>query len=293
MMSANGILLLDKPVGITSNATLGRAKRVLGIKKAGHTGTLDPLASGLLVLCFGEATKVAAYLLDAEKAYEATVHLGITTDTEDGEGEVTARADVQALSGDDIEKVLDSFRGEIEQVPPMHSALKHKGRRLYELAREGEEVERPARRVTILELDLLEYTPPELKIKVRCTKGTYIRSLARDIGEAIGCGAHLTALRRTASTPFSIDDAVSFEALEVMDTDQARGLLQAPDNALANLPEVTLDEVQAARLRQGQRLAGLPEPHDGMVRVYAPDAFMGIGQMDGEGRLQPKRLVAG
>lgn len=293
MISGNGILLLDKPVGMTSNAALTRTKRVLGIKKAGHTGTLDPLASGLLVLCFGEATKVAGYLLDAEKAYEATVFLGIATDTEDGEGEVTARADVPALSGDDIEKVLDAFRGEIEQIPPMHSALKHQGRRLYELARKGEEVERPARRVTILELNLIDYTAPELKIEVRCTKGTYIRSLARDIGQAIGCGAHLTALRRTASTPFSIDNAVGLEALDEMEPEQARNLLQPPDDALAHLPEVALDEVQATRLRQGQRLAGLPEPHDGMVRVYAPDVFMGIGQMDGEGRLQPKRLFAG
>lgn len=293
LMTTNGILLLDKPSGITSNAALGRAKRILGIKKAGHTGTLDPMASGLLVLCFGEATKVAGYLLDADKTYEATVHLGVSTDTEDAEGEITARAQVPELTDETFERVLGAFRGNIEQIPPMHSALKHKGKRLYELARSGEHVERPPRPVTIFALELIDYSAPELRVKVRCSKGTYIRSLARDIGATIGCGAHLNALRRTASTPFSIDQAVGLESLENRGREQARALLLAPERALIHLPEVPLDETAATRIRHGQTLSRLPERHDGLVRIYGPDGFIGIGNMDGRGRLRPKRLLAG
>lgn len=291
-MTTDGILLLDKPQGITSNAVLTRAKRIIGVKKAGHTGTLDPIASGLLVLCFGEATKVAGFLLDADKAYEADVRLGITTDSEDAEGRELEHRPVPAIDEQRIEAVLETFRGAIEQVPPMHSALKHKGRRLYELARRGDTVERPPRPVVIRELQLTARDEASLRLRVTCSKGTYIRSLARDIGEALGCGAHLAALRRTASGPFDIRDAVALDTLESLARDQARALLSPPDRALEHLPGIVLDDQQASRLVQGQRLAGLQAGHSGRVRVYGPGEFLGVGETDGEGRLKPVRLFA-
>ncbi len=286
----SGILLLDKPAGITSNAALSRAKRILGIKKAGHTGTLDPMASGLLVLCFGEATKVSAFLLDADKTYQAELRLGVETDSEDAEGEVIAEHDVPALDEAGIEEVLDKFRGPIEQVPPMHSALKHKGKRLYELARKGETVERPPRAVTIHKLTLDAVALPKLRLTVHCSKGTYIRSLARDIGQVLGCGGHLSALRRTASQPFDIRDATALENLDQLDREQARALLRPADVALPHLPEIVLDEQQASRIQQGQKLAGLPVIEEGAVRIYAPQGFIGIGETDGAGRLRPRRV---
>lgn len=291
-MTSDGILLLDKPVGISSNAALARAKRIIGVRKAGHTGTLDPMASGLLVLCFGEATKVSGFLLEADKTYAAEVRLGVETDSEDAEGEVIAESDVPELDEQAIEQVLDGFRGVIEQVPPMHSALKHNGKRLYELARKGERVERPPRRITIHRLELLEHGDHTLHLLVNCSKGTYVRALARDIGQAIGCGAHLIALRRTASAPFEIDNALTLQALENLDRESARALLLPADDALMHLPEVRLDEHQAGRIRQGQRLAGLPETHAGPVRIYDSDSFVGIGEMDGRGHLKPVRLFA-
>lgn len=294
-MSASGILLLDKPAGITSNAALGRAKRVVGIKKAGHTGTLDPMASGLLALCFGQATKVAGFLLEADKTYLAELRLGVTTDSEDAEGEVLERRAVPALDHERIEAVLENFRGAIEQIPPMHSALKHKGERLYELARRGETVERPARPVIIHALELLEQNQDQhtLRLRVHCSKGTYIRSLARDIGDMLGCGAHLAGLRRTSSAPFDIRDAVELEVLESITREEARALLISPDYALQHLPAVELDEQQARRLAHGQRLAGLRASHCGQVRVYGPATFLGVGEMDGEGWLKPVRLFTG
>ena len=290
--ATGGILLLDKPAGITSNAALGRAKRIIGVKKAGHTGTLDPMASGLLVLCFGQATKVAGFLLDADKAYEAVVRLGVTTDSEDAEGEVLERRAVPELDEQGLESVLRGFRGAIEQIPPMHSALKHKGQRLYELARKGETVERPPRAVVIHELEILDRDDETLRLQVRCSKGTYIRSLARDIGASLGCGAHLAGLRRTASAPFDLRDAVELEALESLTREQARALLTPPDRALEHLPAVKLDDHQGRRILQGQRLAGLRASHSGQVRIYGPDAFVGIGEMDGQGHLKPVRLFA-
>ncbi len=288
----SGILLLDKPVGVTSNAALGRAKRILGIRKAGHTGTLDPMASGLLALCFGEATKVAGFLLDADKTYLAEATLGVVTDSEDAEGEVIERHPVPDLELNYIEKVLDRFRGPIEQVPPMHSALKHKGQRLYELARRGEQVERPPRPVTIHELTLTNFESPQLCLAVRCSKGTYIRSLVRDIGQALGCGAHLSALRRTYSAPFQLVDATTLDALNTLDQTAARRLLRPADSALTHLPVIELDATQASRLRQGQRLSGLETLPAGLVRAYHQHTFLGITETDGEGRLSPKRLFA-
>ena len=285
----NGILLLDKPRGITSNAALSRAKRVLGIRKAGHTGALDPLATGLLPLCFGQATKVSAFLLDADKGYLADLTLGRTTASGDAEGEVTEEREVPQLDRAALEVVLDEFRGPIDQVPPMYSALKHKGRRLHELARAGLEVERKPRRVTIHRLDLVEFQPPRLVLRVACSKGTYIRSLAMDIGERIGCGAHLGALRREFSGPFSLADAVTLEALQGMDADEARGLLLPPDAALLHLPGVALDDDQAAAIRHGKAVA-LGRPLPDLVRIYSRDNFLGLGQTDPHGVLRVRRL---
>ncbi len=287
---ASGILLLDKPVELTSNAALGRAKRVLGIRKAGHSGTLDPMASGLLVLCFGEATKVSGFLLDAAKAYSAEATLGIVTDSEDAEGEVIAEHPVPALDRDAINKVLERFRGDIEQVPPMHSALKQGGKRLYELARKGETVERPARAVTIHKLELTGMDLPRFTLDVECSKGTYIRSLVRDIGEKLGCGAHLSALRRTFSAPFDLKNAIGLSDLESLAPEEATALLLPPDQALVHLPEIHLDSIQATRIGHGQRLAAVDHPGAGLVRLYGPDGFIGIGQTDGHGHLKPKRL---
>ena len=213
----NGILVIDKPAGVTSNGILQQVKRLFGAAKAGHTGALDPLATGVLPLCFGEATKFSQMMLDSDKAYIATARLGIRTETGDSEGAVVAEKPVpDGLTADLLEPVLDGFRGDIQQVPSMYSALKHKGRPLYEYAREGIEVERPARPVTIYELTLLDIRENELDIAVSCTKGTYIRSLVEDIGEALGCGAHVTALRRTMASGFTLANAHAVSDLEAM-----------------------------------------------------------------------------
>lgn len=287
--NAGGILLLDKPLGLTSNAALSRAKRILGIRKAGHTGALDPLATGLLPLCFGQATKISGFLLDADKEYLAEVRLGETTASGDAEGEVLERRDIPELTRADAEVTLERFRGPIAQVPPMYSALKHNGRRLHELARAGIEVERKPRSVMIHRLDLLEFDPPLISLRVRCSKGTYIRSLATDIGEALGCGAHLSALRRTASGPFSLEDAVTLEALEEMDADQARGLLLPSDAALPQLPPVELDDVAAVDIGHGKPVA-TAHPAADLVRIYAAGAFLGLGRVDEKGLLRVRRL---
>lgn len=291
-MSESGILLLDKPVGLGSNAVLGMAKRVLGIRKAGHTGTLDPMASGLLVLCFGEATKVAGFLLDSDKAYLAEVRLGTVTDTDDAEGEIVQQRPVPDLDETAIEQALAPLRGPIQQVPPMYSALKQGGERLYRKARRGENVERPARPVTIHELELMGWDGERLRLGVHCSKGTYVRSLARDLGEALGCGGHLSALRRIRSVPFEVSDAVDLDDLREMNRDQARALLKPADQALVALPEVRLDETASARLLTGQRLAGLDQRASGLVRVYGPQGFIGVGEADGHGGLKARRLIS-
>ncbi len=293
-MSVDGILLLDKPVGLTSNAALGRARRIIGMRKAGHTGTLDPLASGLLILCFGEATKVSGFLLDADKAYRAECRLGATTDTDDSEGQVVATAPVPRLDKHRLEGVLADFRGSIDQVPPMYSALKHKGRRLYELARAGQKVDRPARPVIIHELCLDELQDDRLALFIRCSKGTYIRSLVRDIGQALGCGAHLTALRRTASAPYRLADAITLDDLEGLNVDEARARLLPIDSALMQLPAVRLDAIESRRIGHGQEITvdGNAVTGSGLVRLYDNDRFIGIGEISPAGRLRPRRLLA-
>ncbi|MBY6203427.1 tRNA pseudouridine(55) synthase TruB [Halomonas denitrificans] len=289
-MPRSGILLLDKPPGLTSNQALGRAKYLLGLRKAGHTGALDPMATGLLPLCFGEATKVSAFLLDADKGYLAEARLGIATDSGDADGEVVARQDVPALDRGRVEQALDAFRGPIDQVPPMYSALKHKGKRLHELARAGIEVDRPPRRVTISRLDLLDLEGDRLALRVHCSKGTYIRSLAMDLGDRLGCGAHLTALRRERSGPFDLRDAVTMEQLEALDSEaERRALLRAPETALSDLPQVRIDAEGERAIRHGQSVALGVEPAD-PVRIRHGEVFVGLGRIDEDGRLRPRRL---
>ncbi len=286
----DGALLLDKPLGASSNAALQSAKKLLAAAKAGHAGTLDPLASGLLLVLFGEATKFAGPLLDADKEYVAEVKLGERTTTGDAEGEVNERAPV-STTPEAFAAALERFRGEIEQVPPMHSALKHKGTPLYRLARRGEEVDRAARRVRIAQLELLEFAGSRAVLRVVCSKGTYIRVLAEDIGKALGCGAHLSALRRTASGAFRIEQAITLEALQAMAPEQRRGRLLALPRLLQDLPRAELGTAEEARLRQGQalKISGL---HAGLCAVVRPDgAVIGLGTADSDGGLRPLRLT--
>jgi len=291
----HGVLLLDKPAGLSSNDALVKAKRLLNAEKAGHTGTLDPFATGLLPLCFGEATKFAQDLLDADKTYETTVHLGIATSTGDTEGEVIATSPVESIR-EQIDAVLAGFRGPIDQVPPMHSALKRDGRPLYEYARAGITLEREARRVTIHELTLLSWEVPFLRLSVRCSKGTYIRVLGEDIGAALGCGAHLNALRRTAVGNLSVAQAMTLEQLANLPEPERAAVLAPVDALLSSFPVLALDDEFARRFQHGQRLAlaGTDNlPQAGRVRVYrqADNCLLGTAQLADYGVLAPERLV--
>ena len=284
----DGALLLDKPVGVSSNRALQEAKRLLRAKKAGHAGTLDPLASGLLLLLLGEATKFAAPLLDADKEYLATLKLGERTSTGDAEGDLLEVRAVHA-SAAELAAVLERFRGAIDQVPPMHSALKRGGVPLYKLARKGRTVERAARRVQISELELLGYAPPLAELRIRCSKGTYIRSLGEDIGAALGSGAHLAGLRRTGSGRFRVEDAVTLEQLRAMPAPQER--LLTLGELLADFPPTELDAAAEARLRNGQplKISGLQA---GLRALYRADgALIGLGRAQGEGELRALRLT--
>ena len=284
----DGVLLLDKPTGMTSNSALQSARRLFSAAKAGHTGTLDPLATGLLPLCFGEATKFSSDLLEADKTYEADVLFGITTDTGDAEGEVLVRRPV-AFSPEDLEAALARFRGPISQIPPMYSAIKRDGKPLYELARQGIEVERAARAVTIHELVLLEISGDRCRLRVSCSKGTYIRTLAEDIGEFLRCGAHLTGLRRTRVGPLQISDAVTLDQLSALSEADRSTCLLAPDALLQSLPAVHLDEVAASRFSHGNPVGAQAQP--GRVRVYVNGRLLGMGEVDQAGQVQPRRLV--
>ncbi|WP_313281120.1 tRNA pseudouridine(55) synthase TruB [Stutzerimonas balearica] len=293
--SVSGIILLDKPRGFTSNAALQKVRWLLNAEKAGHTGSLDPLATGVLPLCFGEATKFSQYLLDADKAYETVAQLGVTTSTADAEGDVLERRPV-ALSAADIEAVLPRFRGDIQQVPPMHSALKRDGQPLYKLARAGEVVEREARSVTITRLELLEVIGDRVRLAVSCSKGTYIRTLVEDIGRALGCGAHVAELRRTQAGPFVLADTVSLEALE-----QAHGeggsealdrFLKPVDCGLQHWPLLSFSEHSAYYWLHGQPVRVPDAPAFGMVRVQDQNGrFIGIGEVSDDGRVAPRRLI--
>ena len=286
----DGALLLDKPVGITSNRALQDAKKLLGAKKAGHGGTLDPLASGLLLILAGEATKFAGPMLDADKEYLATVKLGVTTSTADAEGEVLEQRPVE-VRAEQVAAALERFRGSIEQMPPMHSALKRDGVPLYKHARAGRTVERERRRVEIHELEILQCAPPMLELRVRCSKGTYIRALAEDIGAALGTGAHLAALRRTASGRFNVKDAVKLDELRAMP--DRRAALLPLRVLLEGLPSTELDAAEEARLRNGQplKISGLEA---GLRALYRTDgAVIGLGEAQAEGILKALRLTSG
>lgn len=285
----DGVLFIDKPVGLTSNGVLSAVKRLYNADKAGHTGTLDPFATGLLPVALGEATKFSGHLLDADKTYLATMRLGVTTTTGDIEGEVRQRRPVQ-VSDAQLAAALARFTGPISQIPPMYSALKRDGKPLYEYARAGETVEREPRKVTIHALDLVAREGDSAIFRVACSKGTYVRTLAEDIGEALGCGAHLTALRREATGGFGLDGALTLDALQAMDLPARMAALHPNDALVAALPVLELDALLAARLRQGQRLPVQSAP--GLMRAYGPQArFLGLVRV-AEGVAHPERLAS-
>lgn len=292
----DGILLLDKPLGISSNKALQQVKHLFKARKAGHTGSLDPLADGMLPICLGNATKLSAFLLDADKYYLTRVRLGITTATGDAEGEVTAERDASAITLEDVRAVLPEFTGEIEQLPPMYSALKHQGKRLYELAREGIEVEREPRRITIHSIELGEAELPEFEILVHCSKGTYVRTLAEDIGEALGCGAHVSGLRRTAVGPYKGLRMFTMEELQgVRDEgglEALDGLLLDLDTALGDWPALELSANVAFYLQNGQPVQVARAPAHGWVRLYGDGGvFLGVGEIQDDGLVAPRRLL--
>jgi tRNA pseudouridine55 synthase len=293
----NGILLLDKPSGITSNDALQQVKRLYFARKAGHTGSLDPLASGVLPVCMGEATKVSAFLLDADKRYQVRCQLGVRTTTADAEGEILETRPVENYTEAQLEKVLENFRGSIEQIPPMYSALKHEGQRLYKLARQGVEVEREARPVEIYSLTLTGRGQDWIDIEVHCSKGTYVRTLAEDIGEQLGCGAHVIALRRTAVGPYGDQELVTLDQLRELkeqDMPAMDKLLLPIETALTQWPGVELSADAAFYLQQGQAVLVPRAPTSGWVRLYATNHnFLGMGEILDDGRVAPRRLMKG
>ena len=292
----NGVLLLDKPEGMTSNKALQEIKFLYKAAKAGHTGSLDPLATGLLPICFGEATKLSAFLLDADKRYRVRVKLGETTTTADAEGEVVEQADPSGVTQAALEEVMAGFLGEQQQLPPMYSAIKHQGERLYKLARQGIEVEREPRTIHIRSIDLISFSLPEFEMDVRCSKGTYVRTLAEDIGKRLGCGAYVSGLRRTGVGPYDdqsmltlqqVQEAFAERAFEEMDS-----WMLPLESALAEWPEVALSADAAFYMKQGQPILVPNAPTSGWVRLYANKTdFLGVGQILDDGRVAPKRLM--
>ncbi len=270
-MSAFGFLNIDKPLKMTSHDVVARVRRGLKVKKVGHAGTLDPLATGVLVICAGAATRLSEYVMHTQKRYTAWVRLGVTTDTYDAEGEMLLVRDASAVTRADVEQALPRFTGDIQQVPPMYSAIKQGGRKLYELARAGETVERPARPVRIESLVITDWSPPQFTLDVTCSAGTYIRSLAYDLGEALGTGAHLAGLVRTASGSFALENAVTLETL--LEADDWQRHLIPPQQALMHLPLVTLDGQQLDHIRHGR-----PIPADGDTRAELAQAQDADGQ---------------
>ena len=293
--TVNGVLLLDKPLGLSSNDALQKARRLFQAARAGHTGTLDPLASGLLPVCFGEATRFAGQMLDADKEYLARVKLGVRTSTGDAEGEVLETLPVDVDTGM-LGRALQAHTGEIDQIPPMHSALKHQGKALYEYARAGETIERAVRHVRIHEIELQDVALPEFSMRVLCSKGTYIRTLAEDIGSMLGCGAHLTGLRRTRTGPLHLESAYTLEQLASLDEDQRMALLKPADVLLQDTPALRVDEEGARRLINGQtvpleRVSADSVPTEGQVmRAYVGPDFLGLVDVRG-GQIRVKRLL--
>lgn len=290
----NGVLLLDKPSGLSSNKALQEAKFIYKAAKAGHTGSLDPLATGMLPLCFGEATKISAFLLDADKRYWLTCQLGVTTTTADAEGEVLQTRDATAVTLQAIEAALPAFIGTIDQIPPMYSALKHEGQRLYKLAREGVEVERKPRQVTIYDAHVIDFSSGMLEMEVHCSKGTYVRTLAEDLGEALGVGAHITQLRRLSVGPYE-GEMVTLEQLQAMrDAPFAEldALMLPIESGVANWPDIQLDPDNAFYMSQGQPIQVPHAPTEGWVRIYDRQRFMGVGEIQDDGRVAPRRMIA-
>lgn len=293
--SINGIVVLDKPIGLSSNAALQEVKRIYDANKAGHTGSLDPLATGVLPLCFGEATKVSQFLLNSDKKYRARIRLGIRTDSGDSEGLVIDSRSEFSFSRKDVEKALRNFEGEIDQIPPMYSALKVNGVPLYKLARKGETIEREPRRVNIYSIELTEFGADELELEIACSKGTYIRTIADDLGQLLGCGAHIIALRRTQAGVFTEHDCVNIESLraekEASGFDQIDQHLIPMDEAIADLPEVILPGITASCIKNGQPVLVRHLPEEGLVRLYEDEQFIGIGCIDDDGMVAPRRLI--
>ena len=289
----DGVLLFDKPQGGSSNQMLQKVKRLFGAAKAGHTGSLDPLATGMLPICFGEATKISAFLLDADKRYRLRCQLGVTTDTGDAEGEVIAEQDAAHIRLADVEAVKADFLGEIEQVPPMYSAVKHNGERLYKLARQGVEVERKARRITIYGIDLLALDDGVLEMEVSCSKGTYVRTLVEDMAARLGVGAHITALRRLSVGPYE-GEMITLAQLEAL-AEQGHAALDACllpiDSGVADWPDVQLGADAAFYASQGQPVLVPHAPTAGWVRMYSNSRFLGLGEIQDDGRVAPRRMI--
>jgi tRNA pseudouridine55 synthase len=290
-ITLDGILPLDKPAGMSSNQALQQAKRILRACKAGHTGSLDPIATGLVLLCFGEATKVSQFLLEADKRYWVDIKLGESTDSYDSEGKILETRPVET-DRRKIEKALRQFQGCISQTPPMFSAIKQNGQPLYKLARQGIEVERKPREVEIYEISIEDFNEDRLRLEIHCSKGTYIRSLAHDLGQILGCGAHVVGLRRLQAGSFTIDQAVTMKTLQETPTEEHAGLLLPTDQALLDLPEVSLTSLATHYLLQGQPVSVRHSHPPGWVRLYAEGAqFLGMGQVLDDGRVAPKRLM--
>ena len=293
--SISGIIVLDKAVGLSSNKALQEVKWLFEANKAGHTGSLDPLATGVLPLCLGEATKVSQFLLNSDKRYRARIKLGIRTDSADSEGQVIAECDEVNVSREQVEQALQSFKGETQQIPPMHSALKVDGVPLYKLAREGKTISREARNICVYELELTDFQGDEIELEITCSKGTYIRTIADDLGQDLGCGAHIIALRRLQAGAFTEADCVSTDALrevkEKHGMDRLDQNLIPMDRAIEDLPEVNLPNIAASQFKNGQSVLVRHLPEEGLVRLYEEEQFIGIGCIDDDGKVAPKRLI--
>ena len=293
--SINGIVILDKATGLSSNAALQQVKKLYEANKAGHTGSLDPLATGVLPLCLGEATKVSQFLLNSDKRYRTKIKLGVRTDSGDKTGKVIQSIADFSVSEAGIEKELDAFRGEIEQLPPMHSALKVDGVPLYKMARKGIEIRREKRKVTIYEINLLNIAEDVIELDITCSKGTYIRTIADDLGQALGCGANIIELRRTEAGVFREEDCKDLEALSELKVQGGLEfideLLITMDQAIVELPEVNLPSVTASHLKNGQAVIVRHLPEEGLVRLYEEEQFIGIGCIDDDGKVAPRRLI--
>lgn len=293
--SIDGIVILDKAIGISSNRALQEVKRIFDAQKAGHTGSLDPLATGVLPLCLGEATKVSQFLLDSDKKYRTTLKLGVRTDSGDSEGNVLESCADFQVTEKQIEDALSRFKGEIDQVPPMYSALKVNGVPLYKMARKGQTIEREARQITVYSIELTAFEGDELELEIACSKGTYIRTIADDLGQALECGAHIIALRRTQAGAFTEADCVTTEQLK--EESESGGLsvidehLIPMDKAIADLPEVVLPSITATFIKNGQPVLVRHLPEEGLVRLYEEEQFIGIGCIDDDGKVAPRRLI--